>query len=551
MINKIKNFQYIFLSLTYLIIVLVVLSTFKDFGVHIEEKFHRMNGLYWLNYIAQIFNFEKISLISEIKLKEISDYTLSSVEHYNKYGVIFDVPLALIEIVFNIEKIENVYHIKHFFSFIIFLISSFFFYKILIKRFKNFFLCLAGTVLFITSPRIFGDSFLYKDVLFLSFFNIALFFLLKSSDSFNLKNIFFFSVFSAIAFNLRIFGIFLPVTFFLILIIKSLNNKNIYSYFKFYSFYLFSLICLIIFFSPYLWSNTLANFLDIFLALKRDLIDADIKILFNNEFIINRNAPDSYLFTWIFISTPITTLILFSLGYFFYSKRFIKRFINIKKEQIYNDLWRGQNEQKDFIIFFILTSFYLSLLVFNSPFYNGWRLVYFLNIFIIYFTVYQINNLIILYRKDYLKRKIILLFALASIIHNVICLVIYHPYQSYYFTELISNNKKNTFEGDYYGISGKHFFLKLSSDNKDQKIKIAVASHTPLHRSLESIDFDLRKNFEVVGQEYKNADFIYKNNISEVNSNLNKKYNIPNNFVKIYELNVNGIKIYEIFKNIK
>jgi len=510
-----------------------------------------MNGLYWLNYIAQIFNFEKISLISEIKLKEISDYTLSSVEHYNKYGVIFDVPLALIEIVFNIEKIENVYHIKHFFSFIIFLISSFFFYKILIKRFKNFFLCLAGTVLFITSPRIFGDSFLYKDVLFLSFFNIALFFLLKSSDSLNLKNIFFFSVFSAIAFNLRIFGIFLPVTFFLILIIKSLNNKNIYSYFKFYSFYLFSLICLIIFFSPYLWSNTLANFLDIFLALKRDLIDADIKILFNNEFIINRNAPDSYLFTWIFISTPITTLILFSLGYFFYSKRFIKRFINIKKEQIYNDLWRGQNEQKDFIIFFILTSFYLSLLVFNSPFYNGWRLVYFLNIFIIYFTVYQINNLIILYRKDYLKRKIILLFALASIIHNVICLVIYHPYQSYYFTELISNNKKNTFEGDYYGISGKHFFLKLSSDNKDQKIKIAVASHTPLHRSLESIDFDLRKNFEVVGQEYKNADFIYKNNISEVNSNLNKKYNIPNNFVKIYELNVNGIKIYEIFKNIK
>ena len=551
MINKRKNSQYIFLSLTYLIIVLVVLSTFKDFGVHIEEKFHRMNGLYWLNYIAQIFNFEKISLISEIKLKEISDYTLSSVEHYNKYGVIFDVPLALIEIVFNIEKIENVYHIKHFFSFIIFLISSFFFYKILIKRFKNFFLCLAGTVLFITSPRIFGDSFLYKDVLFLSFFNIALFFLLKSSDSLNLKNIFFFSVFSAIAFNLRIFGIFLPVTFFLILIIKSLNNKNIYSYFKFYSFYLFSLICLIIFFSPYLWSNTLANFLDIFLALKRDLIDADIKILFNNEFIINRNAPDSYLFTWIFISTPITTLILFSLGYFFYSKRFIKRFINIKKEQIYNDLWRGQNEQKDFIIFFILTSFYLSLLVFNSPFYNGWRLVYFLNIFIIYFTVYQINNLIILYRKDYLKRKIILLFALASIIHNVICLVIYHPYQSYYFTELISNNKKNTFEGDYYGISGKHFFLKLSSDNKGQKMNIAVASHTPLHRSLEGIDSDLRKNFLVVGQEYKKADFIYKNNISEVNSNLNKKYNIPNNFVKIYELNTNGVKIYEIFKNLK
>jgi len=129
--------------------------------------------------------------------------------------------------------------------------------------------------------------------------------------------------------------------------------------------------------------------------------------------------------------------------------------------------------------------------------------------------------------------------------------VIYHPHQSYYFSEVINDNKKNAFEGDYYGLSGKHFFLKLSAENKGKKMTIAVASHTPLHRSLEGIDSDLRKNFLVVGQEYEKADFIYKNNISEVNSNLNKKYNIPNNFVKIYELNTNGVKIYEIFKNLK
>ena len=217
MTNKIfsqKKNQYIVLALTYFILILVVLSTFKDFGVHIEEKFHRMNGLYWLNYVAQILNLEKIQYITDVKMKEISDYTLSSVEYYNKYGVIFDLPLALVEVIFNIEKIENVYHVKHFFSFLIFLISSFFFYKILIKRFKNFLLCLAGTILFISSPRIFGDSFFYKDVLFLSFFNIALYFLLEITVRLNLKTIFYFSIFSAIAFNLRFFGLFLPITFF-------------------------------------------------------------------------------------------------------------------------------------------------------------------------------------------------------------------------------------------------------------------------------------------------------------------------------------------------
>ena len=63
------------------------------------------------------------------------------------------------------------------------------------------------------------------------------------------------------------------------------------------------------------------------------------------------------------------------------------------------------------------------------------------------------------------------------------------------------------------------------------------------------MDEDKRKKFKVIGQDYKNADFIYKNNNSEVNSNLNKKYNIPNNFDKIYELKINGIKLYEIYKN--
>ena len=108
---------------------------------------------------------------------------------------------------------------------------------------------------------------------------------------------------------------------------------------------------------------------------------------------------------------------------------------------------------------------------------------------------------------------------------------------------------KNSFEGDYHGLSGKTFF-KLNSEGNDNLLKIAVASHTPLHRSLEGLDSSIRKKFNVIGQNYENADYIY-NNISEVNSRLNKKYNIPGNFVKVYELNIQGVKIYEIFKKLK
>ena len=77
MTNKTNNYNSIFLFLTYLIIVIAVLPTFKEHGVHIEEKFHRLNGLFWLNYVAQIFNFETLNSISETKIKSIIDYSLS------------------------------------------------------------------------------------------------------------------------------------------------------------------------------------------------------------------------------------------------------------------------------------------------------------------------------------------------------------------------------------------------------------------------------------------------------------------------------------------
>ncbi len=538
----------LFLFVFYFIILIVVFLFYKDYGVHIEERFHRMNGLYWLNYIAQTFNFEKLSLITEIKMKEISDYTLSSVESFNKYGVIFDSSLALIEIIFNIEKIENVYHTKHFLSFLIFIVSSLFFYKILSKRFKNFFLCIIGTSLFITSPRIFGDSFLYKDILFLSFFTISLYFFLETVENLKIKNLFYFAIFSAISFSLRIFGIFLPIAFFVLLLIKYFYTKNIYRYLKLYFFYLFLYFSLIIIFSPYLWSNTFLNFIEIFSTLKETGI-ITIKIFFNNNYITNQNVPASYLITWILISTPILIIITFLTGYFFYFVRFINRFLKIRKINIYNDLWRSNNEQKDFIIFFLITFYFFTFAVLDAPLHNGWRLVYFLNIFIIYFAVYQINNLFIYFKKKKLNIKFLIIFSLVLVLYNIAILVKYHPYQSYYFNELLNDKKKYEFDIDYHGLGAKDFFLKLAEDNKEKLIYVAVASNTPIHRGLEGVDENLRKNIKIVGQEYQLADYIFKNNISEVDHRLNKKYTVPENFDKIYELKIKGTKIYEMYKN--
>jgi hypothetical protein len=304
---------------------------------------------------------------------------------------------------------------------------------------------------------------------------------------------------------------------------------------------------------PYLWSSPFNNFLSVFKSIKTDLIN--IKILFNGIFISNEFIPYSYLPRWIVISTPTIHIILFLIGYYFIFKRFLIKFIKIEECSKNHDLWHSLNEKKDFIIFISLSSIFLFCIINNVKLYNGWRLLYFLNIFFVYIITYCIYLFFI---KIRLKNKIVylnLFFAISFLI-IVQRMALYHPYQSLYFNGFLSKENKNSYEGDYYGLSTSKAILEILKKDKEAKeknkiINIGVASHTPLQRGIEFIDINKKDLVRIVGQEFNSAKYIYKNNISEVDINYNKKYNIPENFKKIDELIVDGIIIYEIYKNLK
>ena len=103
-----SNQRTLILILFYFFSSILALTTYQDYGIHIEEKFHRLNGFYWLNYTSNLFGFSEIQKIAEIKMNEISDFSLSSVSHYNKYSVLLDLPSALVEILFKINDVKNI-----------------------------------------------------------------------------------------------------------------------------------------------------------------------------------------------------------------------------------------------------------------------------------------------------------------------------------------------------------------------------------------------------------------------------------------------------------
>jgi hypothetical protein len=538
--NFLENKYFFILFFTYFIIGNYIVS---DYGISVDEEFHRYSGFYWLNYILQFTQFDELRLAVITKLNAINGHTLPNPSNYPFYGVTFDLPLAFFETIFELNESRDVFLLRHYLNFFVFFLGSIFFFLILKNRLKNQKIIYLGVLLYITSPRIFGDSFYNnKDIILLSFLTINIYYFFKTIDNLNTKNTIFLSIISAFTTSTRIVGIFIPI-FFIFFLIISKEERGIKKKLRKILFFLIFFFLFLILFYPYLWANPLVNFLNLLKIFSQYPIE--FEMLFNNYYINTKYLPLSYVPIWMLISTPIITLLLFFFSYLKLIQRFFKRLINIDTHNAFNDFWRGNNEKKDFFIFLSFSLILIYIILSNTLLYNGWRHLYFLHVFIIYISCLGIYRISVILKKNNFFYIIILL----GIIFSVFEIIKFHPFQGSYFNKLIYTKKKNHFEVDYWGLAGKRFFEEiLSKEKKKEKINIGVASYLPLERSLKMLNKEKYKRFVIVGQNYSDADFIFNNNISEVNKKFDNKYAIPERFKLINEFNINGFMIYQIYQ---
>ena len=533
------NCHYIFFFIFFIIGLLI----YKDYGFNIDETFQRRSGFYWLNYLSNFFGLDKISLISSQKLNTSINFT----EPWSDvYGIIFDVPVAIIEIIFSINEPLKIYEMRHFLTFIYFFVGTIFFYKILINRFDSKFLSLFGCLMLIITPRIFGDSFQNnKDIIFLAFFIISIFYGFKVFESYNLKNIIYFGVFSSIATSTRLFGLVFPASFLLIYLFMTLSNKKDLKLFKKISFYFLVYIFFLILHWPYLWSSPINNFLNFLNSVGNY---GPGNVLFNGIFYNPKLVPYSYLSTWIVISTPILNLLMFFCGFLILSKFYLNKLLNVDVRKKTYDFWENINEKKDFYILILFVVLFFAGSFFQVKHYNSWRMFYFLNFFIIYFSIFFINFSKSKVNKK--KQKYLSLILIAFIFLNIIKLFQYHPYQSIYFNQFTSKKFIEGFEVDYTGLSGIEFLRYVVNDNSNnKKIKIGINSWYPLWRMAELLpEKDRKRLIFLSNKDKENADYIYSNRIYDVNIYLDDKYNLSRNFEKQKQLMIDGALVYEIYK---
>ncbi len=130
----------IFTTILFFIYLILGSKIYKDYGISTDEEFHRVLGMYWLKYIFSFFPNNLFNEILSLKINSLNDPTLPNPEIYSFYGIVFDLPLAFIELIFNINDSLNYFHLRHYSTFLIFFLSSVFFFRIIDIRFNNWFL---------------------------------------------------------------------------------------------------------------------------------------------------------------------------------------------------------------------------------------------------------------------------------------------------------------------------------------------------------------------------------------------------------------------------
>ncbi len=544
-----SRFSRNLIILFFLSFFLVGLVIFKNFGLSIDEPFHRTTGYYWLYILSKdIIPSSNYHIYLKNLLDEMEWSQDFLAGYYQAYGPFFDLLTAIIEQVIGIETSKEAFQLKHLLTFLTFFISGIYFFKLVNERFNNNFFSLFLVFLYFTSPRIFAESFYNcKDIIFMSFciFSISHFF--SSFKNFSLNHLLFFSLFAAIATQIRVMGILLILVYIIFVFWEVIENRK-----EIKKNYSKILICIISYFVflyalwPFLWADPVGNFIEAFLTFSN--YDWNLKVFYLGEYINANNLPWHYSIVWIFVTSPTFYIISFLMGLTYIFKIFFKNLTSLDQNQN-NKLWKNDNQKKDFFMMFFLISPVVSIIFLNSTLYGGWRHLYFIYPSIIYIMALGLEYFYFKIKK-FINFKIILVCILLLIILNLHNLIRFHPYQHIYFNPFIKKIANKNFEIDYWGLANHEaieFIVEDSKKNNFKTVSIRTASFTPLSYSRKILDFN-ENQFLFQGTTHSDQQYIFTNFHYEKNPKYQKKYFIPKNYYEVFSVKRAGILINKVYK---
>src|SRR5215467_6984714 len=222
--------KYLIQILCFLVLLVIGLCIYRDYGISWDEPKQRISGAVTLKYLAERF---APSLLNDTAnhLESLNDYK------DRDYGIAFETPAVALELMFGLGSPEGlpfplprdgktVFMFRHLLTFLLTLAGIFAVQKIAERRFSDWRIGLLAALFLVLTPRLFAESFYNsKDVVFMAVFAIAMnttiLFVLNPS----LKSGFLHALASAVAIDVRIVAVILPLATVAILIVRLLKRE--------------------------------------------------------------------------------------------------------------------------------------------------------------------------------------------------------------------------------------------------------------------------------------------------------------------------------------
>lgn len=478
--NNISKYIVIAFFAIYLVVGILI---YKDYGISSDEPTERTTTLVNVKYVLETFGLDKADGIAVPELEEYSD---------KYYGTILQIPTFVLETM-NLS-LRAIYHGRHLYTFLICFIGYIFFFFLCKKMFKSDILGLLGAMMVALYPRFFAEQFYnIKDMIFAAVFMVSMYFFFRVIESdFKLKWLLIFSIVSAVSTNVRIVGIIFLILIIGYIVIDMIFGKLSDKYcarckHPFYSGIIISLtyFASFIVMLPFTWKNPLVRVAEVFIKFSK-FDNWNSTIVFMGQILSKDNLPWYYIPVWLLISVPVWYIFLFILASIFG----IITLVGIVKDKKLETILIVFSKYKYVLWSSLLVLIpWLGIVLFHSTVYNAWRHCYFMLPPIVLLILFGVQYIVTKWQKLY---KPVALVIIAGMSLQLFWICNNHPYQMVYFNN-IGKYFAADFDRDYWHMatlssvryiesiddsdiitidtSGNDYYLLMLNDGEQERIQ--------------------------------------------------------------------------------
>ncbi len=341
------------------------------------------------------------------------------------YGIVFEVPLVLVERLLGLTDSRAIYLSRHLLTHLFFLAGGYCCARLVYHLFHSRWLALVALLLFVLHPRLYAYSFVNtKDIPFLVMFLGALFLIHRAWRRESLGAFALCGVGVGVATNLRIMGVLLFVVVVVLRAGDLVGAAARWHVLSTGAVFVVASVLTLYAVSPYLWGDPLALGEAVAVLSQHPI---HLATLFQGEPVRWPHIPADYLPTWIAITTPPGVLLLSLAGAVSVMHRSLRSPGTVLGDPVAR-----------FGLLFVacLVLPVVAVLVVNANLYMDWRHVYFLYAPLCLLAVFGLRWLAAVCPWPGLRPGVHALAA-AGLAGVVVELVGLHPHQMAYFNAVV------------------------------------------------------------------------------------------------------------------